>query len=146
MFEDSPPIDLGRGKNAPAGAKAAPFVWKSLPISDLILYRDQITECLPAITLSETNLEQELLLQLHAVRALQNDVIGDDDIPPNQRAQVANSVAGILNKLVDMQKAVQTQERFKAIESLMVKHLQRLPEETAEAFLKEYRALLEDLK
>lgn len=143
MFESESDVELSGGKTAPS---KAPFNWKSLPVDLLIKYRDEITRVLPPLTLKETNLEEELLLQYHSLRALQNDVLNDEEIALNQRAQVANTVSNALLSLGKLQSEVYTQERFKAIESLMIRHLSRLPEDTAEAFLKDYEVVLSNLK
>jgi len=120
----------------------APFDWKSLPVSMLVKYRDEITQHLPATELKDFNMEQELLIQYHSVRELQNEVISDIDIPPNQRAQVANSVAAGQSKIADLQVEVYTSERFKNIEALLIRTLNKLPEEQAAEFLEGYEKLL----
>lgn len=118
------------------------FNWKVYPVEDLIRFRDEITQQLPPLALKDMNLEEELLLQLHAVRALQNNVISDDTIALNQRAQVANSVASILNKLVELQATVWTQERFKSIEAALIRALRDAPEDVAAKFLDSYEVLV----
>lgn len=118
------------------------FNWRTLPVEQLLIYRDEITQCLPATSLSELNLEQELLLQFHSIRALQTNVLDDDALPLNQRAQVANSVASTLNKLVEMQSAVYSAERFKGVENAMIRTLNKLPENLAKEFLDEYEKVV----
>lgn len=120
----------------------APFVWSALPVSLLVKYRDEILQNLPPTELDKFNMEQELLLQYHCVRELQNEVISDDAIPPNQRAQVANSVASVLNKIAELQTEVYTSERFKNIENLLVRTLSKLPEDLAAEFLDQYELLI----
>lgn len=144
MYEDSPAADLSRSSNpSPDKVRKAPFNWRSLPIDVLIEYRDEITKCLPPLALKDMNLEEELLLQFHAVRSLQNNVITDAELPLNQRAQVANAVANTLTKLIDMQESVYTQERFKAIEMALIRALGTLPEDAAKAFIDQYEKVLE---
>lgn len=126
--------------------KAAPFEWKALPPELLIQFHDEIRECLPALELKEMNLEEELLLQYHSLRALQTQVLNDETLPLNQRAQVANSVMATLDRLVEAQAKVYNQERFKSIETILIRHLKKLPEEAAEAFLADYRTLLQGRK
>lgn len=130
------------GKSGEKPDKAAPFNWKSLPIDLLILYRDQITRELPPLALKDMNMEEELLLQFHNLRALQNQVLNDDTLPLNQRAQVANSVANVLENLTSRQEKIYSSERFKLIENLLIRHLNLLPEATAEAFIVEYERIL----
>lgn len=120
----------------------APFVWSALPVSLLVKYRDEILKNLPPTELDKFNMEQELLLQYHCVRELQNDVISDETIPPNQRAQVANSVASVLNKIAELQVGVYTSERFKNIENLMVRTLNKLPEDLAAEFIDQYEKMI----
>lgn len=146
MFEEPSEIEVKKGQGTEYKPKPAPFSWKSHSVADLVAWRDQITAVLPPLSLAEMNMEEEVLLQYHSLRALQNDVLGDEAIPLNQRAQIANSVTGALTKLVDMQSSVYTQERFKAIEGLMIRHLNRLPAEAAEAFIAEYEKYLLALK
>lgn len=123
--------------------KVAPFNWKALPIQTLLSYRDEIEQVLPPTELSKMNMEQELVLQFHAIRALQNDVIDDDTLPPNQRAQVANAVTSSLNKLSELQIEIYTTERFKAIENLLIRCLSKLPESVAMEFVEGYEKILE---
>lgn len=137
---DLPPVDE---PEEPKGPKQ--LNWGIYTIIELIRFRDEITKLLPPLTLKEMNLEEEMLLQYHSLRALQNDVLEDTQIALNQRAQVANAVANQLSKLADAQEKVYTQERFKAIESLMIRSLLRLPEETAADFLSQYEKLLASL-
>lgn len=139
MFTDDQPADISRAKNR---APDAPFNWKSLPIEVLIQYRDEITSLLPPLALSDMNLEEELLLQFHAIRSLQTTVLNDDTLPLNQRAQVANSVTNILNKLTDLQGVAYNQERFKAIELALIRSLRTLPEDVAKDFIDQYEEVV----
>jgi uncharacterized protein (UPF0147 family) len=142
MYEESQIKKIGKSKPEVEVEKAAPFVWSSLPVSTLIRYRDEITRHLPPTQLSKMNLEEELLMQFHTVRALQNDVMEDTEIPVNQRAQVANSVAASLNKLAEMQIDLYSAERFKNVENLLIRTLSQLPEDLASEFLTEYEKML----
>jgi hypothetical protein len=91
--------------------------------------------------LSELNLEHELITQFTTVKGLQEDVMEDDSIAANQRAQVANTVASTLQQLVKMQTEFYTAERFKAVEGLMLKAIRKLPKEIAESFVSEYERM-----
>jgi len=140
-------IDSNKTKDIGAGAPSnAPFKWHALPIETLLRYHDEIKAVLPPASLAEMNMEEELIRQFQAVRALQNSIIDDDTIPPNQKAQVANSVASSLSKLADLQLGVFSSERFKRIETLLIRHLKKLPEDTAMAFIEDYEQLLEAMK
>lgn len=92
-------------------------------------------------SLADFNLEHELLEQYTTVKDLQEEVLGDDTIAANQRAQVANTVASTLQQLVKMQSDFYTAERFKAVEGLMLKAIRKLPREIAEGFVSEYERM-----
>lgn len=117
-----------------------------MPVHELIKYYEEIRAHLPGVNLSEMNMEEELVLQLHSIKSIQSMIIDDDDIAPNQKAQVANSVTAVINRLVDMQGEVYASERFKRIENLMIRALRKLPEDVAAGFLDDYTALLASLK
>lgn len=112
-----------------------------LDVVGLLNLRSEIDKRLPATSLKGMDLEQELVLQYLKVQGLQSDVLTDEDVPPNQKAQVAAQVASTLQQLVKMQSEFHTAERFKAVEGLMIKHFKRLPLETVEAFMAEYEAI-----
>ena len=139
----SPYKPAARGQAAPGTeSRPAPHKWKMHTVAELCQFRDEITATLPAIELSKLNLENETLLQFHVIRELQADVFSDQDVPANQRAQVANAVASSLKALADMQVALYSSERYKDIENLMIRTLDMLPEAQAETFLIEYARLL----
>ena len=87
----------------------------NMTVAELLKQRDLIDKALPPQTLSGMNLEAEMLLQYHTLRELQTDVLGETDVPANQKAQVANSVTSSLNKLTELQAWIYTIERFKMI-------------------------------
>jgi len=137
-------IGLGRDEaNKPSAVRAAGIRWDLMPVDELLRNRNAIDEALPSIELKDLDLEKELLLQFHSVRKLQDDVLHDDTIQLNQRAQLANTVASVLTKLADLQVEVYSAERFKSVENLLIRHLMAIPEAVAVAFLAEYRELLQ---
>lgn len=150
MFEQGKGKEIGNrrdsGDGSPKKDRTAPFNWASLPVTDLIRYRDEITAHLPALSLAEINMEEELLLQYHALRKLQNDCLEDNDTPLNQRSQLANSVSTVLTKLAERQEAVYTSERLKAIERVLIDLMKKQPVDLAEAFINDYKMVLEGLK
>jgi len=113
-----------------------------LPLETLLRYLDEIRQVLPATTLLDMNMEEELILQFQAVRTLQNTILDDISVPANQKAQVANSVASVLGSIADLQNKVYSSERFKRIETLLIRHLNKLPEDVAAAFLEDYEQLV----
>ena len=112
-----------------------------LDVGELLSLRSQIDQRLPATQLNQMNLEEELVRQYLQVQELQRTTMESMDTPANQKAQVANSVATTLQHLVRMQTEFHTAERFKAIESLMIKHFKTMPLDVVERFLKDYEAL-----
>ena len=145
MIDEKPPENRRFQTETPrpgSKPKPAPYLWANCAVEDLLRWLDEIKLVLPPLQLSKLNLEEELLLQFHTVRALQTTVMREDDIPANQRAQVANTVAASLKSLHDMQEAVYTSERFKFIENTLIRCLQDLPEEVAAKFLEQYRKAL----
>lgn len=109
--------------------------------NDLAAIKEILEEIIPTKSLQDINLEHELMLQLETVKKLQREVAVDSAVPANQRAQVANAVAGTLQQLIKMQTEFNTSERFKAIEALMIKAMKSLPQEVAEKFIEEYERM-----
>ena len=142
--DDNTPLASIRGPSAKRAAE--PGKWEIYTVAELVRFRDEITRQLPATELSKLNLEEEVLLQYHVLREMQSEVLSSDEVPANQRAQVANSVASILKTLGDYQVALYTSERFKEIENLLIRHLSLLPEESAAKFITEYEQILENAR
>lgn len=143
MIDESKVKNLSSGSNSPGSAT---FQWAHMPQETLLQYLDEIKAVLNSTSLVEMNMEEELVLQYRAVKALQGRVIDDLETPANQRAQVANAVASSLARLADLQMTIYTSERFKRIETLLIRHLRKLPEDMAAQFLDDYEELLERLK
>jgi len=112
-------------------------------LHDLLKLKADIERRLPARTLRDISMERELLLQWMASQELQNQVLQDEATPANQRAQVANSTAGILQQLAKLQIEVHTSERLKKIEMILIECLGTLPMEVQEKFLSAYAEALE---
>lgn len=117
--------------------------WKNYSTVELIQFLDEITGLLPPLELSKVNLERELLLQFHTVRAIQTEILDDDDVEANKKATVANAVTSSLTKLADLQIALYNSERFKELENIMIHACKQLPEKQAAIFLEKYEKLLE---
>lgn len=108
---------------------------------ELMALKELLDNSMVEKSLKDLNLEHELLTQYARVKRLQEDVLNDDSVPANQRAQVAGAVASTLQQLIKMQVEFSTSERFKAIEALMIKAMRKLPKDVAEEFLAEYERL-----
>ena len=143
MHEPEKAKRIGKSAEKPAETASHGFKWGSYPLEELIKIRDEITQHLPPMSLRDIDMEQELLLQYHSLRKLQNDVLSDNETPVNQRAQVANSVSGVLAKIGELQQTLYDSERLKRIEKILVSVLEHLPVPVAEAFLTKYEEELE---
>lgn len=117
-------------------------LWEHMSLAERLSAKHAIERTLPPTSLQDMDVVAELLNQYHVIRALQNDVLGKEEIALNQRAQLANSVAGLLSSLTKLQTSLYTSERMKRIEQVLIRHVMKLPEETAEAFLNDYAQLL----
>ena len=117
------------------------FDLDAMSVDELRELRDEIDRRLPEDKLSQMDLTQELLSQYRLVQRLQNSVLMDDSIAPNQRSQVAGQVASTLQQLVKMQTEFHNAERFRAIENLLIKSIKLMPLDAAEAFISEYERL-----
>lgn len=137
----APGADPDRAKRAP-GKTLSNQTWSKYTVADLVRIRDEITLALPALSLEKLNLEEEVLLQFHVMRSMQADVLEADDVPANQRAQVANAVGAILKTLADRQIQLYSSERFKDIENLLIRTLDKLPENAAVEFMGMYTKIL----
>lgn len=146
LQEPIPDIMTGAPAAPPRAAAGTPGGGlDALTISELLALRTQVEQKLPAKSLAGLNLEHELVLQVLALQQLQQRVITDEEIPPNQQSQVANSLSAALTNLVKLQESVFTSERLKKIEAMLIETLKTLPTEAQEAFLRAYEEGLTSL-
>lgn len=105
---------------------------------ELLTLRAMIDDRLPVTKLKHINLQEESVIQYMQSRKLLNDVMSDPEVPPNQKAQVNNSVQANLTALDRMQKSTYTQERNKQLEYIVVNLVNELPDiEAKKKFLDE---------
>lgn len=103
--------------------------------------RARIDAALPPISLTDINLESEILQQYRQSRALFTRIQSDTAVPANQKAQLANSCSAILKQLLDMQAALYTAERLKAIEQALIKVMREMPRPEQEKFFENYERI-----
>lgn len=147
MFDDdplSPRFDSEPSKDSSSKESKAKYIFKGLPDHELVALRDEITQLLPPLELANINLEEEMLLQLRSTRSLQNEIIGDHEVPVNQKAQVANSVSATLVKLSELQEKLYTTERLKRIEKSLITAVSKLPDDLIAEFMSNYKVILDD--
>lgn len=140
-------FDLPNGQSAPEERAPNPFKRAIFDLThynelELLDLRNQIDQKLPVKSLKDLSMERELVLQLVMVQNLQRDVLGEDGVPANQKAQTAGAVAASLATLAKLQIEVYTSERLKQIEQILIDTLQTLPVEAQERFLKAYEGAI----
>lgn len=114
----------------------------SMSEDEMYLAYVELSGRLPKVMLKDINLEAELVRQLRAMQALQTNTLFDPETPPNQKAQVANSVASVLSTLTKLQNEVYKSERMKKVENLLVAAVKELPTEAQLKFFEQYEQLL----
>lgn len=109
---------------------------------ELLTLRAEIDQRLVVKKLEDMDMERELVLQLRMSQALQTNIIDDDRVPANQKAQVMNSVASTIQQITKMQGEIYTSERLKRIESALIKQLNQWPEDQTRTFFERYTEIL----
>lgn len=112
-----------------------------MQVEDLLALRSEIDARLPATSLRDIDLAEELVLQFQKVKALQSKVL-DSGTSAQQKAAVANSCASALGQLVKMQTELYTAERMKAIEQIVIHVMRDQPEHIQVAFFDKYERAL----
>ena len=69
-------------------------------------------------------------------------VQSDETVPPNQLAQLMNTISAILKEIVKMQTDLYNAERVKKLEAAMIQAIKLAPLESQQAFLEQYETLL----
>lgn len=107
--------------------------------SELLLKREEIDRLLTETHIKDINLSKELLIQLKKAKLLQQDT-DNNEVPANQRAQVQNSLGSVLINLAKHQQATYTAERYKRMETALIKTLKTLPKAAQKQFFDLYIA------
>ena len=89
-------------------------------------------------SLDQIDISTSLLDQYQAAIRLRRQVLSDDEIPANQRAQVLNAVSSILAQLVKLRTDLFNSERQKRTEGILLSVLRHLPEEARNEFMEVY--------
>lgn len=107
----------------------------SLTQEELLALHAKIESRIGGLQLTEINLVKETLLQIHRAKVLQEDASKPNSgTPMNQRAQVQNSLAGLLTQLAKMQMDLYSSERIKRIQSAVIKVVKTLPQKQQDHF------------
>ena len=95
-------------------------------------------------SLKSLNLDAELYNAYAKAKNYLAIVQSDDSVPPNQVAQVFNTISAILKEIVKMQTELHNAERVKKLEAAMIQAIKLAPLESQQAFLEEYEAILKE--
>ena len=115
-------------------------------VEELLSFRQQINAALPARSLKDLDLSEELVIQVLALQQAQANALENSDAPINQLAQAMNALSAALTTLVKLQNETFTSERLKKAEATLIATLQELPAEAQEQFLATYAAALGTLQ
>lgn len=94
------------------------------------------------IALKDLNMEEELARVYAEARQFLSDV-RLVDAPPNQVAQVFNTISSILKEITKTQTELYNSERLKRIEAAVVQAIKLAPKESQDVFFNEYEKLLD---
>ena len=114
---------------------------KAMPTKELRKLLALVEELLPDTSVQKVkdlDLEDELMQQYTKTKELMDEFIGDPEIAPNQKAQVANSVVSTLGHLVKLQEDLRLQQTLKLMETTLIDVIKTLPAEIKEEFFSEY--------
>lgn len=93
-------------------------------------------------SLKNLNLDAELYNAYAKAKNYLADVQSDEGIPPNQLAQLMNTISAILKEIVKMQTDLYNAERVKRLEAAMIQAIKLAPPESQQTFLEEYEKIL----
>ena len=93
-------------------------------------------------SLKNLDLDAELYNAYAKAKNYLADVQSDDQVPPNQLAQLMNTISAILKEIVKMQTELHNAEKVKKLEAAMIQAIKLAPLESQQAFLEEYEKIL----
>lgn len=111
----------------------------ALSVTQLSQLRDDINAVLP--TTDKMDLHRELATQYAVIKEYQTSSLGNEEVPPNQMAQIMNSTVAALAQLIKLQETLKREETFKMMEGLMLEAVTMMDEEAREHFFKGYEEL-----
>lgn len=93
-------------------------------------------------SLKSLNLDAELYNAYAKAKNYLAIVQSDDSVPPNQVAQVFNTISAILKEIVKMQTELHNAERVKKLEAAMIQAIKLAPKKSQDAFFTQYASIL----
>jgi len=118
------------------------------PLEDLALSPGRLSLALmPAAKISgpnlrELNLEEELYTSYSEAKAFYESIKTDSSIPPNQVAQVMNTLNTILKEIIKLQTELYNAGRLKNLEYCMITAIKEAPGDVQAVFFENYERLL----
>jgi hypothetical protein len=97
------------------------FPLEGLSEEKLLELHSKVESRLGGLALTEVNLVKETLLQIKRAKVLQELATSEKGTPMNQRAQVQNSLAGLLTQLSKIQIELYSSERIKRIQNAVIR-------------------------
>ncbi len=120
-------------------AEAKTYDLDTMSQDDLLALRAKIDTLLTNVKITDLDLPKELMIQYARAKKLQDDTLSDEsDAPANQKAQVTNTCANLLNAITKTQLDVYNSQRAKEMEQILIKVLKTLPQEAQDAFFEEF--------
>ena len=95
-------------------------------------------------SLKNLDLDAELYNAYAKAKNYLADVQSDESIPPNQLAQLMNTISAILKEIVKMQTELHNAERVKKLEAAMIQAIKLAPKKSQDAFFEEYEGILKE--
>ena len=95
-------------------------------------------------SLKNLDLDAELYNAYAKAKNYLADVQSDEQVPPNQLAQLMNTISAILKEIVKMQTELHNAERVKKLEAAMIQAIKLAPKKSQDAFFEEYSAILKE--
>lgn len=103
------------------------FPLDGLSEAKLLELHAKVESRIGGLALTEVNLVKETLLQIKRAKVLQELATNEKGTPMNQRAQVQNSLGGMLTQLAKMQIELYSSERIKRIQNATIRVVKTLP-------------------
>lgn len=111
---------------------------------DLLALYQEIFGLLKGVTLADMDVPKELMIQYRAITKIQAEVAGEE-IPTNQKAQVANTCAKLLEGIAKAQGEIYNGQQYKLMERALVKVVKAWPVEEQDKFFAIYAKTLEEV-
>ena len=90
------------------------------------------------VNLNELNLENALMEQYNTVIRLRDMTMDDEQVAPNQKAQVLNTAQALLAQITKSQVDLYNAERVKKLELALVATIKTLPKDAKQVYFTLY--------